>query len=405
MSAPAEQIPPRDPRHRVVALGASAGGVEALTRAIAALPATPGFMVVVLTHLDPSQPTRLDQVLQEHTTMPVAQIPRRCAIEHDRVYVLPANAGAIVLDGHLCLRPRPAGVHLPIDTFLNSMAQDGEVKGAAVILSGTGNDGAAGIVDLKADGGYVLAQRPETAAHDGMPRAAIDTGVVDQVLAPEEMPTALAAYFALQVPLERTDTPDESDHLGAALAAIRNASGLDLSYVKEVNLQRRLMRRVLMHPSRDLATYLKLLADDPAEANALRDDILIGVTAFFRDPDFVRTLRETVVPTLLSRREDTIRIWVPACSTGEEVYTIAIVLHAELARCRSSAPTSTNAPSPSRAARATAPPRWTTCPPNTATAPSCPTARTSSSPSPSARCASLPGTAWSPTRPSRAWTW
>jgi two-component system CheB/CheR fusion protein len=321
-----------------VALGASAGGVEALTRVISALPDTPGFMVVVLTHLDPSQPTRLDQVLQEHTRMPVAQIPRRCAIEHDRVYVLPANACAILLDGHLCLRPRGPGLHLPVDTFVTAMAQDGEVKGAAVILSGTGNDGAAGIVELKADGGYVLAQRPETAAHDGMPLAAIDTGVVDQVLAPEEMPTALAAYFALPVPLDRGDDPDEGDHLGAALAAIRNASGLDLSYIKEVNLQRRLMRRVLMHPSRNLATYLKVLAEDPAEANALRDDILIGVTAFFRDPDFVRTLRETVVPTLLTRREETIRVWVPACSTGEEVYTIAIILHAELARRRSSRP-------------------------------------------------------------------
>lgn len=338
MSAPAEQIPFRDPRHRVVALGASAGGVEALTRLIAALPDAPGFMVVVLTHLDPSQPTRLDLVLQEHTRMPVAQIPRRCAIEHDRVYVLPANASAIVLDGHLCLRPRPPGVHLPIDAFLTSMAQDGEVKGAAVILSGTGSDGAAGIVDLKADGGYVLAQRAETAAHDGMPSAAIDTGVVDQVLAPEEMPSALAAFFSLPLQQERADAADESDHLKAALAAIREASGLDLSYVKEVNLQRRLMRRVLMHPSRDLATYLKVLAEEPAEANALRDDILIGVTAFFRDPDFVRTLRETVVPTLLSRRDDTIRVWVPACSTGEEVYTIAIVLQAELARRRSSRP-------------------------------------------------------------------
>jgi two-component system CheB/CheR fusion protein len=340
VSAPSEQTSPRDPRHRVVALGASAGGVEALTRVIAALPDAPGFMVVVLTHLDPSQPTRLDQVLQQHTKMPVAQIPRRCAIEHDRVYVLPANAGAIVLDGHLCLRARSPGVHLPIDAFLTSMAQDGEVKGAAAILSGTGNDGASGILDLKADGGYVLAQRPETAAHDGMPAAAIETGVVDQVLSPEEMPSALAAYFALPVPLERADAAEnsEGDHLKAALAAIREASGLDLSYVKEVNLQRRLTRRVLMHPSRDLATYLKLLADDPAEANALRDDILIGVTAFFRDPDFVRTLRESVVPTLLSRRDDTIRIWVPACSTGEEVYTIAIVLHAELARRRSSRP-------------------------------------------------------------------
>jgi two-component system CheB/CheR fusion protein len=331
-------MPPRDPRHRVVALGASAGGVEALTRVIAALPDAPGFMVVVLTHLDPSQPTRLDQVLQEHTKMPVAQIPRRCAIEHDRVYVLPANASAVLLDGHLCLRARTAGVHLPVDTFLASMAQDGDVKGAAVILSGTGSDGAAGILDLKADRGYVLAQRPETAAHDGMPRAAIETGVVDQVLSPEEMPSALAAYFALPVPLERADTADEGDHLKAALTAIREASGLDLSYVKEVNLQRRLMRRALMHPSRDLATYLKVLADEPAEANALRDDILIGVTAFFRDPDFVRTLRETVVPTLLSRRDDTIRVWVPACSTGEEVYTIAIVLQAELARRRSSRP-------------------------------------------------------------------
>jgi two-component system CheB/CheR fusion protein len=340
VSAPSEQTSPRDPRHRVVALGASAGGVEALTRVIAALPDAPGFMVVVLTHLDPSQPTRLDQVLQQHTKMPVAQIPRRCAIEHDRVYVLPANAGAIVLDGHLCLRARSPGVHLPIDAFLTSMAQDGEVKGAAAILSGTGNDGASGILDLKADGGYVLAQRPETAAHDGMPAAAIETGVVDQVLSPEEMPSALAAYFALPVPLERADAADDSDgdHLKAALAAIREASGLDLSYVKEVNLQRRLTRRVLMHPSRDLAAYLKLLAEDPAEANALRDDILIGVTAFFRDPDFVRTLRESVVPTLLSRRDDTIRIWVPACSTGEEVYTIAIVLHAELARRRSSRP-------------------------------------------------------------------
>lgn len=338
MSAPSEQTSPRDSRHRVVAFGASAGGVEALTRVIAALPDAPGFMVVVLTHLDPSQPTQLDQVLQQHTRMPVAQIPRRCAIEHDRVYVLPANASAIVLDGHLCLRPRPPGVHLPIDAFLSSMAQDGEVKGAAAILSGTGNDGAAGILDLKADGGYVLAQRPETAAHDGMPSAAIATGVVDQVLSPEEMPSALAAYFALPMPLDRPDASDDSDHLKAALAAIREASGLDLSYVKEVNLQRRLTRRVLMHPSRDLATYLKVLADDPAEANALRDDILIGVTAFFRDPDFVRTLGETVVPTLLSRRDDTIRVWVPACSTGEEVYTIAIVLQAELARRRSSRP-------------------------------------------------------------------
>ena len=123
VSAPSEQTSPRDPRHRVVALGASAGGVEALTRVIAALPDAPGFMVVVLTHLDPSQPTRLDQVLQQHTRMPVAQIPRRCAIEHDRVYVLPANAGAIVLDGHLCLRPRAPGVHLPIDGFLTSMAR------------------------------------------------------------------------------------------------------------------------------------------------------------------------------------------------------------------------------------------------------------------------------------------
>jgi two-component system CheB/CheR fusion protein len=337
VAAAAEQTSRHAP-HRVVALGASAGGVEALTRLIGALPASPGFMVVVLTHLDPTQPTQLDQVLQKHTPMPVAQIPRRCAIEHDRVYVLPANAAAIVLDGHLCLQPRPAGMHLPIDAFLASMAQDSEVAGAAVVLSGTGRDGAAGIVDLKSSGGYVLAQRPETAAHDGMPLAAIESGVVDQVLAPEEMPSALAAFFALPVLLEQPEAASDGDHLKAALAAIRETCGLDLSYIKPVNLQRRLTRRVLMHPSRDVGTYLQALATEPAEANALRDDILIGVTAFFRDPDFARTLRDTVVPTLLSRRDDTLRVWVPACSTGEEVYTIAIVLGAELARRRSTRP-------------------------------------------------------------------
>lgn len=316
-------------RLRVVVLGGSAGSIEAFATVLSALPAQPGFAVLVISHLDASQQTRLDEVLQHHTAMPVERLTQLHKIEHDRVYVLPENAGVIALDGHLRLTRRPPGLHLPIDACLVSIAQDPELDGAAVILSGTGQDGAAGIVDVKAGGGFVLAQSPATALHDGMPTAAINTGLVDAVLAPEDIAGELLQRFGHDVEETRGDE-EQNESLRAALVQVQQKTGTNLGYIKEANLKRRFLRRVLLQKDRDLGAYLQLLRSDAREAAALRDDILIGVTAFFRDAEFVNVLRQTVLPRLVEQAHEGIRIWVPACSTGEEVYTIAMLLREAL---------------------------------------------------------------------------
>ncbi len=322
---------------RVVVLGGSAGSIDALGTVLGALPNTPGFAVLVITHLDPTEETRLPEVLQDRTALPVERLEHLVKIQENRVYVMPENAGVIALDGHFRLTRRQPGLHLPIDACLASMAQDPDVDAAVVILSGTGQDGAAGLVDLKAAGGLAIAQAPATAAHDGMPVAAIDTGLVDEVLPPAEIAEALVRRFGR--PHGEQGLPGSSggaqdiDALESALAIVQQKAGVNLGYVKDVNLRRRFLRRVLLQKDRDVAAYLQFLRSDPHEAAALRDDVLIGVTAFFRDAEFVNVLRQVVLPKLLALRHDPIRIWVPACSTGEEVYTIAMLLkeamHAE----------------------------------------------------------------------------
>ena len=172
-----EQLPVK-----VAVLGGSAGGIDAFTSVLSGLPDQPGFAVLVISHLDPTRQTQLDTILQRHTSMPVERLAHLRKIEHDRVYVLPEDATLTALDGHFRVTKREPGLHRPIDICLASMAQDPDVEAAAVILSGTGSDGAAGIVDLKASGGLVLVQSPASAEHDGMPIASIDTGLVDEVL-------------------------------------------------------------------------------------------------------------------------------------------------------------------------------------------------------------------------------
>ncbi|RZI60806.1 MAG: response regulator [Rubrivivax sp.] len=315
---------------QVVVLGGSAGSIDALGTVLGALPNEPGFAVLVITHLDPNEETRLPEVLQDRTTLPVERLEHLTKVQHGRVYVMPENAGVMALDGHFRLTRRTPGLHLPIDAFLASLAQDPDLDGAVVILSGTGQDGAAGIVDLKATGGFILAQAPNTAEHDGMPVAAINTGLVDEVLPPDEIPAALLRRFG--EPHHEGDLPgsggvaQDVDALETALTIVQQKAGVNLGYVKDVNLRRRFLRRVLLQKDRDLAAYLQFLRTDPYEAAALRDDVLIGVTAFFRDAEFVNVLRQVVLPKLLALRHDPIRIWVPACSTGEEVYTIAMLL-------------------------------------------------------------------------------
>lgn len=314
---------------RVVVLGGSAGSIDALSTVLGALPPQPGFAVLVITHLDPTEETQLPEVLQTRTALPVERLEHLRRIEHDRVYVMPENAGVIALDGHFRLVRRLPGLHLPIDACLASMAQDPDVDAAVAILSGTGQDGAAGIVDLKAAGGIALAQAPQTADHEGMPTAAINTGLVDEVLPPVEIAAALVRRFgdpAHALTDAALGAPHGADALESALAIVQQKAGVNLGYVKDVNLRRRFLRRVLLQKDRDVGAYLQFLRTDPHEAAALRDDVLIGVTAFFRDAEFVNVLRQVVLPKLLELRHDPIRIWVPACSTGEEVYTIAMLL-------------------------------------------------------------------------------
>lgn len=319
---------------RVVVLGGSAGSLNALRTIVAALPGNPAFAVLVITHLDPSEESRLADILQSDSRMPVEKLVHLRKIEHDRIYVLPENAGVIALDGHFRLTRRQAGLNLPIDACLASLAQDPDVSGAAVILSGIGQDGAGGLVDLKASGGLVVAQQPQTASQPGMPTAAIDTGLVDAVLPPEHIAQCLVRRFG--DPAQRDEAPDaqagDADALGTALTLVQQKTGINLGYVKDVNLRRRFLRRVLLQKDRDVSAYLQLLRGDAREAEALRDDILIGVTAFFRDAEFVNVLRQSVIPALLELKHDPIRVWVPACSTGEEVYTIATLLKEALDR-------------------------------------------------------------------------
>jgi two-component system CheB/CheR fusion protein len=319
---------------RVVVLGGSAGSLNELRTIITALPQEPGFAALVITHLDPGEESQLADILQPGSRVPVEKLVHLRKIEHDRVYVLPENAGVIALDGHFRLTRRQAGPNLVIDACLASLAQDPDVNGAAVILSGTGQDGAGGLVDLKASGGFVIAQTPQTASHQGMPAAAIDTGLVDEVLPPEDIAGCLVRRFGDPVRAgEGTDAQTgEADALGVALSLVQQKTGINLGYVKDVNLRRRFLRRVLLQKDRDVGAYLQLLRGDAREAAALRDDILIGVTAFFRDAEFVNVLRQSVIPALLEIKDDPIRVWVPACSTGEEVYTIATLLKDALDR-------------------------------------------------------------------------
>jgi len=313
---------------KVVVLGGSAGSMEAFAAVLAGLPERPGFAVLVISHLDPTQESQLDAILQRHTAMPVERLAHIRKIEHDRVFVLPENATLTALDGHFRVTRRAPGPHMPIDTCLVSMAQDPDVDAAAVILSGTGSDGAAGIVDLKAGGGLVLVQSPGSASHDGMPVAAINTGLADEVLPARDIAARLVERFGNPSPPQEEGS--QGDDLSAALALVQERTGTNLSYVKHINLKRRFLRRVMLQKDRDVSAYLQHLATDPREAEALRDDILIGVTAFFRDPEFVDVLRLTVIPKLVELRRDPIRVWVPACSTGEEAYTIAILLREAL---------------------------------------------------------------------------
>ncbi len=331
-----------EPRFPVVAIGASAGGLAALSRFFEAMPSDAGFGFVVIVHLAPTHASHLPELLARHTAMPVTQVqdaePAR--LQRDHVHVIPPNHSLELRAGRLCLGKgeRLPQIPLPIDRFFRSLAEDRQEQAICIVLSGSGADGSQGLRNVKAEGGLVLAQSPETAEHDGMPRSAIATGLVDIVLPVEQMPRALLDYARHALLL---GAPIAADALAAAdgevlddiLALLRLRAGHDFRGYKQAMVMRRVRRRMGLARSHRLADYHALLRDSAQEVGTLCKDLLIGVTAFFREPEAWAALEHEVLAPLVhgAKPDADFRIWVPACSTGEEAYTVGMLMAEQLA--------------------------------------------------------------------------
>jgi two-component system CheB/CheR fusion protein len=318
----------------VVAIGASAGGLEALEGLFDHLAPDTGAAFVVITHLSPDFKSIMDELLARRTDMAVHVVEDGDTLRPNRVYVIPPGKDMIVQTGRLFLTDRTSqgAPALPIDLFFGSMAREYGRRGIAVILSGTGADGARGARALHAAGGCVIAQSLDSARFDGMPRAAVDTGVVDLVLPPESIGPAIATRLAREVLTPDEEHPDLRDGEGRfvtrILELVLGGANVDFSEYKKTTVLRRIAKRMQSVGVATLADYLQEIERAPAEARALANDLLIVVTEFFRDPDIWDVVARSVMPELLSEPTDErpIRIWAPGVATGQEAYTIAMLL-------------------------------------------------------------------------------
>jgi two-component system CheB/CheR fusion protein len=326
----------------IVGIGASAGGLEAFRQLLQSLPADTGAAFVLVQHLSPTHASILPALLARSTAMPVGEAVDVEQIEPDHVYVIPSNMDLAITDGHLKLLPRttPPESHMPIDLFFRTLAEVRGSQAIGVVLSGTASDGTLGLKAIKAAGGICLAQDPRSAGFDGMPRSAIAGGCVDAVLPPDGLAREIAR-LAGDAYLREPGDPSAHESTHAALldeeraaletifTVLRKATGKDLTAYKKPTLLRRIRRRMALGQVEELADYAGRLESHPAEVQSLYQDLLINVTSFFRDPEVFAALRRDVVPRLLQGRPAAgapVRVWVPGCSTGEEVYSIAICL-------------------------------------------------------------------------------
>src|SRR2546423_9404135 len=314
----------------VVCVGASAGGLEAFTQLLKAVPTDTGMAFVLVSHLSPSHASHLAEILSRATRMPVDEVKDEPKVQPNCVYVIPPDSSMIIAHGSLKLIPRHTvdGRHHPIDLFLESLAHDQKHKSIAIILSGTGSDGTLGMDEIKAAGGITFAQ-DETAAYEGMPRSAMMAGTVDFRLAPAEIARELGkiarhAYVGTGGPPERIV---EGGQTAEILRLLNQSSGVDFTNYKTATLRRRIARRMALQKVETLPQYAEYLRDHPVEIDALFQDILINVTSFFRDPETFELLKTRVFPRIVADHgsADAIRMWVVGCSTGEEAYSLAIV--------------------------------------------------------------------------------
>ena len=317
--------PRKPPGFTVVGIGASAGGLDAFKRFMNAMPPDSGMGFVLIQHLDPKHESLTAELLSKQTSMKVVQAQDRMPILPNHVYVIPPNKDLNVRSRVLYLSElsERRGVRIPIDFFFRSLAEDQQENAVGIVLSGTGSDGTLGLKAIKGYGGVTLAQTPETAQFDGMPRSAIIAGVADHVVPVEQMPEFLLKYVKARKPVGPV-----TDHLPAILAVVQARTKYDFRFYKTGTLQRRIERRMSLNNLPDVGDYLEFLRRTPKEPNLLLKDLLIGVTGFFREPAAFETLeKEVIAPLVRAKEADAgIRVWVPGCSTGEEPYSLAMLL-------------------------------------------------------------------------------
>lgn len=317
----------------VVGIGASAGGLESLERLFSNMPFDTGMAFVVIQHLSPDFKSLMDELLARYTELPIHRASENMRVEANSIYLIPPKKEMIISDGRLLLTDKDPkqSLTMPIDLFFRSLAQDCGARSIGVILSGTGSDGSRGIRDIHHANGLVICETRETAKFDGMPQAALETGVVDYVMPAENIPSTIVNH-KLQLPLGGTDDIAEDtqpEAIDAVFKLLNDTWGIDFSHYKPNTVARRIQRRLSMVGANTLEKYAAKLENDTDELNSLYKDLLIGVTRFFRDREAFEKLEKDVIPDLIRNNvdDDGIRVWAAGCATGEEAYSLAMIIH------------------------------------------------------------------------------
>ncbi len=318
----------------IVGIGASAGGLETLNAFFSTMPPDSRMAFVIIQHLSSQYKSIMASLLEKHTRMTVRQIEDGMKIQPDHVYLNPPGKNVAIFNRslHLLEPVKSSTINMPIDFFFRSLSEDQGEKAIGVILSGTASDGTMGVKAIKDEGGMVMVQQPDTAKYNGMPTSAIETGLVDFILPVEKMPEALIRYsqhpfLDSTAGFKLSDTPIKGQ-MQKIFALIRSATGHDFSHYKQSTISRRIERRLTVHQIEKLPDYILFLQKNPAEIDVLFKNLVIGVTSFFRDPEAYDVLAQQALPDLFSEKKPdaTLRFWVAGCSTGEEAYSLAMIV-------------------------------------------------------------------------------
>jgi two-component system CheB/CheR fusion protein len=327
----------------VVGIGASAGGLAALRTLFSGMPSKPGYACVVVTHLSPEHESHLVELLQPYTQMPVQQVRRTTELKPNHVYVIPPNANLNTIDTHLRLSELEARriERATVDHFLRTLAEAHDGRAVAVILTGAGSDGSMGVRLVKESGGLTIAQDPAEAEYDSMPRSAITTGTVDLVLPVRQVPEEIARYCSTRPHLparpddRRSVVADDELRINGIVFELRRHTGQDFSMYRRAPLLKRIRHRMQLLHITSLGGYLEVLRADPAQARALQNDVLLHVTDFFQDAKLFQSLEQRVFPAIFAQQPKRVRVWSIACSTGEEAYSLAMLLIEQADRSKS----------------------------------------------------------------------